>query len=29
MNERIKELVETDEDLNSIRDDQRFAALTA
>jgi tetratricopeptide (TPR) repeat protein len=28
LNERIKELIETDEDLDSIRDDQRFAALT-
>ena len=28
INERIKELVATDEDLDSIRDDQRFAELT-
>jgi tetratricopeptide (TPR) repeat protein len=29
MNERIKELIGTDEDLDSIREDQRFAELTA
>ena len=28
INERIKELVATDEDLDSVRDDQRFAELT-
>jgi tetratricopeptide (TPR) repeat protein len=28
INERIKELIATDEDLDSIRDDQRFAPLT-
>ena len=28
INERIKELIATDEDLDSIRDDQRFAELT-
>jgi tetratricopeptide (TPR) repeat protein len=28
INERIKELISTDEDLDSIRDDQRFAQLT-
>jgi tetratricopeptide (TPR) repeat protein len=29
INERIKELIGTDEDLDSIREDQRFAELTA
>ena len=29
INERIKELIATDEDLDSIREDERFAALTA
>jgi mannose-6-phosphate isomerase-like protein (cupin superfamily) len=29
INEQVKELLATDEDLDSIRDDQRFAALTA
>jgi hypothetical protein len=29
INERIKELIESDEDLDSIREDQRFGPLTA
>ena len=29
INERIKELIATDEDLDSIREDQRFAELTS
>src|SRR5262245_26984237 len=29
LNERVKELIATDEDLDSIREDERFAALTA
>ena len=29
LNERIKELIATDEDLDSIREDQRFSTLTA
>ena len=28
LNERVKELIETDDDLDSIREDDRFAALT-